>query len=126
MSTKIEDVTATLTFIQRDPKWKFEKPYEKSYISQDVLPASNFVFDKLDVPVHDLRPFKGKFTLNNEGIEVFDMKSKLPYRDFFDPEKVKAVFAEEVRALICDKLGAKRLFIHECVVSFNPSHVHET
>lgn len=110
--------TATLSFL-KPGSWPIgQRLYELLYIPTDGLPLINHQRVEISgIPIHDLRPQKNNLSLDEEGFIVSDMKSRLQYEDFQDEELLTNVFAEELRAHLLECLGARALYIHECVVS---------
>lgn len=110
-------LTANLLFVKPGSWPDTEKPYSLLYQPDDDLKLTNFeISDLRPVDIYDMRPKKDTLSIDREGFMFTDFKSKLNYEDYFDDEKLKSVFAPEVRDLLVGKLGAKAAFIHECVV----------
>ena len=94
-----------------------EKLYELEYNPSDGLAERNYDTHQIyDIPIHDLRPLKGKLSLDREGFVILDLPSSMKYEDYLDETKLKSVFAEELRQCLLNTLGARAVFIHECVV----------
>ncbi|KAJ9133114.1 hypothetical protein NKR19_g9178 [Coniochaeta hoffmannii] len=94
-----------------------EKLYELEYNPSDGLAERNYDTHQIyDIPIHDLRPLKGKLSLDREGFVILDLPSSMKYEDYLDETKLKSVFAEELRQCLLNTLGARAVFIHECVI----------
>jgi len=112
------NVRASLQFIAKDEKNKFEKPYTLEYATTDGVPASNFELETVDnIIIHDVRPIKNKLSLDHEGFTFVDFESQMAYEDYFHEEKLRSLFAQELRACLKKLLGASKIFFHECLVS---------
>ena len=110
--------TATMTFLKRDPRHKKEKPYEILYEMTDDTKRMNYDVNIVhDILVEDLRPQKGRLSLDRDGFMIEELKSAMPYEDFFDETKLKTQYAQELRQFLIQLLGARAIFFHECVVS---------
>lgn len=95
-----------------------EKPYCLLYTPTDGLLMANFDFgDVRTVPIRDMRPRKGQLSLDQEGFLVADFKSSLTHDDYFEEDKLKSIFIDELREFLTSFLGARAVFVHECVVS---------
>ena len=111
-------LSATLSFIARDVLHETEKPYELEYEPPDGIEKSNYTIEQIDgVQLHDIRPWKGNLSLDREGFIVSDLHSSLHNEEFWDEQKLKTVFAEELRSHLIRILGARAIYFHECVVS---------
>ena len=64
-----------------------------------------------------MRPLKGNLSLDREGVLIVDLPTRMSYEDFLEEEKLKTIYAEELRECLLSVLGARVIFIHECVVS---------
>lgn len=112
------DVLTDLIFLKPDSKYLQEKPYRLRYDPGDTIPRTNCETQiQKDVPVHDIRGRETEYTLARNGFEVATLESRLAPEDFYDREKVKCVYYEELRQLLQRKLGAKRVEILEHGVS---------
>jgi len=116
--------TGKLTFIDRGSWPQSDRPYELLYAPDGDIPRCNFSLIEHDnVPIHDLRPEKGQLSLDREGYMVVDLESSLDYDDFYDEEKLKRTYLNELKHMLRECLGARAVFVHECVVgSHSTSH----
>lgn len=120
MEEQALDVRASLQFMAKDERHKVEKPYTLEYETTDAVPHSNFELETVDnITVHDVRPYMSSLSLEKEGVMILSMESHMEYEDFFDDEKLKNVFAEELRTSLKAILGASKIFFHECLVSID-------
>ncbi|KAJ5949545.1 hypothetical protein N7454_001129 [Penicillium verhagenii] len=110
-------VTSGEIYFAEPGSWPaIERPYTLLYEPATDEKLSNFrITDIQSVPIRDMRPKKDTLSIHTEGFVFADFKSKMVYEDYMDEEKLKTVFAEEVKELLLEKLGAKAAFIHECV-----------
>lgn len=110
--------TGNMNFIDRESVPNDEKPYLMMYQPAHNIRTSNFKWTPVkDVPLHDMRPRMETLSLDKEGFIVAKLESRLSYEELLDAEKLRSVYAEEVRKLVLEKLGARSAYIHECVVS---------
>ena len=108
---------ASLSFLRPGSWPKGERPYELLYIPTDGTPLINYERLQVeDIPIYDMRPRQDDLSLDRDGFIVGNLRSKLDYEDFHDEELLKTVFADELRTYLQELLGARALFIHECVV----------
>lgn len=115
-----KDIVSTLNFVTRDNKFKVEKPYTLQYFPTDPLPSRNYEIHHVEnIKIEDARPSIGSFSLDREGVEILKLESQMEYDDYFSEEKLKDMYGPQVRKALMDKLGATRVFFHECVVSYN-------
>ncbi|KAI1819345.1 hypothetical protein F4861DRAFT_534523 [Xylaria intraflava] len=111
---KLSSASQTMTmkgkmaFLARDELWDHVKPYKLGYEPVGIdLPRSNHKLAVHEVRIQDMRGISDKVTLDENGFEVHQIHSKLPYEDFFDPARVGAVYLKEVQALVKMVRGAK-------------------
>jgi hypothetical protein len=109
----------TLTFFERGSWPSHERPYELLFQPPDCnFPVCNYSAVQVpNVPIHDLRPLKGKLSLDREGFLIADINTSMDYDDYFDQEKLKTTYIPEIKAFLKRELGARAAYIHECVVS---------
>jgi hypothetical protein len=116
--TSSNDTFGEIKFVRPNSWPENEKPYILTYLPTDNFPLTNFDFgDIQNVPIKDMRPIKEKLSLDREGFVVADFASALTYDEYFEEDKLRAVFADELRRFWKDRYGAKAVYIHECVVS---------
>ena len=111
------DVTSSLKFCIRDPKWMSEKAFSLSYNPPPGVQKSNVEHESVRVELSDVRPYQNSLSLDKEGFQIVDFESKLGYADFYDKDRVENVFAEELRSMLLELLGASGVYFHETVVS---------
>ncbi|GES60662.1 putative fad-linked sulfhydryl oxidase alr isoform 2 protein [Aspergillus terreus] len=109
---------ATLTFFERGSWPPHERPYELLFQPPTSdFPVCNYKVTQVpNVPIHDMRPLKGKLSLDREGFVVADIKTSMTYEDYFEQEKLKTIYVPEIKALLMEKLGVRAVYIHECVI----------
>lgn len=110
------DVSAEVRFAKRHPRQTNESGFFYSYDKSAVEPVKNIEYEDVEIQIHDVRPHKNTLSIEQEGFEILHLESKLEYQDFFDEEKVKAIFIEELRPKLLDLLGASGVFFHETLV----------
>jgi len=63
------------------------------------------------VTVHNGRPFRDKFTLDNQGFEFVDHNTRV--RDFHDPNELKSIYYPEMEQLIKKSTGASKVLVFD-------------
>lgn len=111
------ETRASITFIKPGSWPSTQKPYELLYVPTDGLPMSNFELETMhDIPVCDMRPSIDSLNLDQQGFFVAHLPTTLRYEDFWDETSLKDTYAAELRNLLLNRLQARSVFIHECVV----------
>ena len=112
------DAVTQLVFLRREEKHQTEKPYKLQYDPGEYLARTNCINEPTDhIIVHDIRGREKEFTFDVHGFEVSRLQSALASDEFYDEEKVKKVYYNELRNLLKSKFGAKRVEILEHGVS---------
>jgi hypothetical protein len=130
MANEPQKIKVALAFLNDGSLQEGEKPYEFHYDRVDQAQRSNFNFEEIqDVVLEDLRSRKGKLSLDDDGFVIADLETAAQYDDFFDEEKLKVQFAEDLRRRLVEILGVRALYFHECVVGWfdhcSMKHVNE-
>lgn len=107
LATQAAPIKSELTFLKRDLLWNHEKPYRIRYVPIGDIPKTNFLLETCPVHIYDIRPVIPSLSLETNGFEVHDLMSALDYTDFFDYDKVHAVYMKEVQGLVKNICGAK-------------------
>jgi hypothetical protein len=110
------DIFGKIKFAKRDAKWSREKAFTLLYQPPPGHPKTNIEHEEVDVVIHDVRPYKELLNLDREGYQIIDLESKLQYEDFFNRDRVKDIFAVELRDVLLKLLGARGVYFHETVV----------
>jgi len=63
------------------------------------------------VTIHDGRPHRASFHLDEAGFELADHPTKM--RDFHDPDELTAVYYPEMQRLIAERSGARRVHVFD-------------
>ncbi|KAI0147059.1 hypothetical protein GGR57DRAFT_264726 [Xylariaceae sp. FL1272] len=113
----METTVGSMRFLKPNSWDPSEKLYELEYLPNDGLAERNYQTHQVDgIPIRDMRPLKGKLSLDREGFMILDLPSHMMYEDFLDEAKLREVYAEELRTCLLKALGASAVFIHECVI----------
>ncbi|KAF1815307.1 putative CmcJ-like methyltransferase [Eremomyces bilateralis CBS 781.70] len=108
------NVLTELTFLEPDIIFQSEKPYRLRYDPGDEIPRTNCKSQvQSNILIHDIRGRESSFSLDNNGFEILTLDSKLGPEDFYDREKVQAVYYKELQQLLRDRFGPKRVEILE-------------
>lgn len=114
------EIQATIKFKVKADHDLTEKAYEVRCTPPDDLPRLNFEQQWVEnVPIYDMRPFLPELSLDTQGFVAVELPTKMAYEDFFHEEKLRTVYAEEIREYLKNYLGASCIFFHECVVRSN-------
>lgn len=105
-----------MIFMARDPLLETNKPYELLYDTPDMPQGCNFDEIKESVLIEDLRPLKGKLSLDRDGFLLADLESSMTYNDFFDEKVLSERYVSDAKRALQDICGARAVYIHECVV----------
>lgn len=107
-----------MEFKKPTPLDSIEKAYDIRCKGPDGLAQLNTENVTIsNIPLYDMRSIVDTLSLDVQGFLVVDLPSRMNYADFFDEEKLRTVYAEEIRSYLLDSLGATCVFFHECVVS---------
>lgn len=110
-------MNASISFMVPHAKHREEKPYAIQYEPHDPLPRINYEHEMIsNIPVADIRMQSHPCSLRDEGFTVLTMESALTADEFIDEQKLKEVYAAEVRSLLTKHLGCSQVYFHECVV----------
>lgn len=110
--------TASMEFLKENSWPEEEKPFVILYQPIIDIRMTNIEYERVNgIPIHDLRPKKGKLSLDREGFVIEDFPNPLTYEETFDEEMLKNVYSKSLKDWLLKDLGAKSAYIHECVVS---------
>jgi len=100
-------LTSTLHYLKRGT----EKPAYYRIEPPPGVPVWNGFDDPRDVRIEDARGREAEFTLDRNGFAL--IKAPTAVGDFYSPEEIKRVYYPEVERLVCDRLGASRVFVFD-------------
>lgn len=110
--------TASMEFLKENSWPEEEKPFVILYQPIIDIRMTNIEYERVNgIPIHDLRPKKGKLSLDREGFVIEDFPNPLTYEETFDEEMLRNVYSRSLKDWLLKYLGAKSAYIHECVVS---------
>ena len=113
-SPESADVDTDLVFLEPDPIHQTEKPYKLQYDPGEDLPRWNCKNrTQSGIRIHDIRGREKDFSLKKHGFVVLNLSSKLTPGEFYDDVKVKNVYYEEMRQMLKESYGARRVEILE-------------
>ena len=108
------DVRTSLIFLKPDEKHQHEKPYRLRYDPGEAIPRTNCeTQEQTNILVHDIRGAEENFTLDTHGFQVLKLESALLPEEFYDRERVKGVYYEELKELLKKTFGAERAEVLE-------------
>jgi hypothetical protein len=99
VASDTQPVKSDMVFLKRDLLWDHEKPYRMRYIPIGGVPKTNFLTETHPLDIYNLRPAIPTLSLDTNGFEIHKLASDLNYNDFFDWNKVHAVYMKEVQEL---------------------------
>lgn len=103
---------AQMYYMQRDERWKVERPYGFQYVPLEDVPMLNTNKDLISgLTVRDMR--KEKLDFEKTGIGLLRQDSGLAPADFYDKEKVKGIYLPHVREELRRYLNASSVHILE-------------
>jgi hypothetical protein len=106
----------SMKFKKPAPHDSIEKAYDIRCKSPNGLAKTNLAHVTThNIPLYDMRPILDTLSLDVQGFLVAELQSRMSYEDFFDEEKLRTVYAEEIRAYLLESLGATCVYFHECV-----------
>lgn len=106
-ASKTQPVKSEMKFLKRDSLWDHEKPYRMRYVPVGDIPKTNFLMETFPVDIYNLRPAISTLSLDANGFEIHSLVSDLSYDDFFDYDKVHAVYMKEVQEMVKKVCKAK-------------------
>jgi hypothetical protein len=119
---KMPSVQASLYFLKKDPLHLTEKPYAFRYqIEDDSIRQSNMEMERKDsIAISDIRRREKPFSIESNGIAVFQLKSQMSYEDFYNPDKV-SIYLRELELLLKAQLKATHVEVFRYGVSLHLS-----
>lgn len=107
----------TMYFMEKDPLFLIEKPYELNYEPSPGQPATNMKMQKVEnLQVLDIRNKVNDFSFKKNGFQVARIDSKMSRDDFEDRKKVTEIYFVEIAEMLKKKLGAERVQVFDYTV----------
>ena len=100
-------LTATLHYLKRQA----EKPAYYRIDPPPGVPKWNGLDDPREVTIEDARGRESEFTLDRNGFAL--IKAPTAVADFYSEDEINRVYFPEVERLLCDRLGASRVFVFD-------------
>ena len=85
------------------------KPVNETMEQGNLKRKNTGVFKEHAVTVHNGRPLRDKFVLDDHGFRFVDHPTRV--RDFHDPDELKSVYYPEMEQLVKDASGASRVVV---------------
>lgn len=88
----------------------------------DVLPPNNFTQDKVEVPIHDLRPaladpkLRSQISTDSTGFGYVDAdlaNTEMEYEDWENEERIRGHYYNEITELLKKVTGGSRVIIFD-------------
>lgn len=108
--------SSSLLYLLEDDLHKETKPYKLYYDPGDALPRSNTTNETRQIFVEDMRARLDQTSFHKNGFTVINMESRLTPEDFYDSHLVESVYYNELKAVLLEHFGAKRVEIMEHMV----------
>ena len=107
-----EAETATLWFMERDPRFEDEKPYLFTYPLDNGIFPSNLKHESRDgIVVRNLRDHVPSY--DESGIGLLNLRTGLEHDDYDDADKVEKILLPKIREALRVFLGANTVHILE-------------
>jgi hypothetical protein len=103
----VAELSAPLTFITPSDT----KPAFHSAAYTGSVPKVFFDTERHTVPIHDMRPLAGAFSLDREGFELHHHRTAV--LDLYDDAAIEQVYYAEIEALLRAVTGAARVVIFD-------------
>ena len=114
----VEHVQASIHFLAHSEVYRTEKPYSLRYTGEEAVARTNIELDKYDdIPIHDIRGYERRFSLEENGFTISTLSSRMLYQDFADPDKVIRIYLHEIASHLKKLLGARHVQVYEHLVS---------
>ncbi len=119
------DSLASMNFLKPLVDYKTQKPYSIDYRIQDWendITRSNYKGQQVDnIRIRDIRSKEDQFTFDSNGYAVIELESSMLYEEFEDPDKVDAIYCEEVASCLLRYFrGAAAVQIYDVEVCPGP------
>jgi hypothetical protein len=105
------EIRAALTFITPPSSSGAAKPSFESSAYTGGTPRVMFATERHSVPIRDMRPFAGEFSLDREGFAL--RRARTVVADLYDDAAVEHAYYPEIEALLCTAMGARRVVIFD-------------
>lgn len=114
-----KDLDASLVYLKRDKKYDTEKPFRLGYNPGPGIARTNCETEtRSGVTIRDLRALRpGDKSYEQSGFDVLSMQTKLTPNEFYDANRVKDVYYEELRVLLRSHFGVEKVEVLEHLVS---------
>ncbi|KAN0117749.1 hypothetical protein V8E51_003726 [Hyaloscypha variabilis] len=110
---EIEDLEASIYFLENNEIYRTEKPYHLQYPISGVERSNLRTQKNEHIPIRDLRGREDEISFENNGIAILEMETSMTYEEFNDKEKLKNVYCEEVGNALLQYTGAKEVQIYD-------------
>jgi len=110
---EIEDLEASIYFLENNEIYRTEKPYHLQYPISGVERSNLRTQKNEHIPIRDLRGREDEIGFENNGIAILEMETSMTYEEFNDKEKLKNVYCEEVGNALLQYTGAKEVQIYD-------------
>ncbi len=115
---KPSTVHAAMYFLTKDDLFVTEKPYAFRFpFESEHIPQTNMQMKREEsIQINDMRGKELSFSIEKTGFEILSHASKLPYEDFYNPEKV-SVYLRELESVLQNHLKASHVEVFRHGVS---------
>ena len=107
MEVDLPSIEANIVFTARDS----ERPVDETFGSNVTPSRREGSSDEQLVTIHDGRPLRDSFQLEEHGFQFIDHKTAM--KNFYDEDELRSVYYPEVEQIIKDRTGAARVVIFD-------------
>jgi len=114
--SKINEITATLHYLEPSPKWSTEKPFTLFVNVKHLEGAENTNITKQAIPgvaIQNIRHETTQLSLDGNGFEVVTLNDSSQAESFEDPSWVEQHYYPFVSNLVAKRLGAREVRIYQ-------------
>ncbi|PVH93911.1 hypothetical protein DM02DRAFT_603318 [Periconia macrospinosa] len=108
--------TSDLYFFARCPEHDTIKPYALRYQPDDDLPRTNFVAEKREIEVRDVRDWQDDLDFDRCGFKIMPFQTSMHHDEYTDAKKIKEVYLPELRDRVQSALGAAHVYVLDYAV----------
>ena len=107
---RLPHVKAALNFILPSA----EKPLSYEYDPPIGVPRMTAAYEARTVPIHNMRPIAGGFSLEREGVQLINAPTQV--EDFCDERQIRRFYYPEAERLVRELTGASRVVIFDVTI----------
>ncbi|PQE09906.1 hypothetical protein CJF31_00003809 [Rutstroemia sp. NJR-2017a BVV2] len=117
-----QDLPITLNYLAREELYQTVKPFLLNYASETAHHHNLIPHVVRDVTLRDIRGRESDIEFQRCGFGIIEMSSAMHYDDYFDDEKVKAVYCTEIGNVLLQHLRASSIQIFDYAARDRADH----